>query len=334
MKLGIVYDGLQNFLEELREDWRAHFETSVYAFQPVKLPIASGRINPMLYRRSLGQFLNRNDVVFFEWAGENLVAASRMPHRAAIIARLHSGELFNQARLVDWNRVDWIVLISNAMQRKFNEMYPGHEAKTVVLPAGKSLTRFAPVLHPFGGKIAMLGHIIPVKRVYDMVLTMAELRDRGYDFTLYVGGQPKDDYINQRYYASVLGAVKKLGLSERVFFDGWVDPSAWLPDKDIFISHSSWEGQQNALIEAMACGCYCLSHFWDGAEEILPEEYLYTTTSRLVDKIIAYAKMPEADRRQHQTCQREIAVERFNGKDMITNYRALIEAVGKQAGKQ
>jgi glycosyltransferase involved in cell wall biosynthesis len=121
----------------------------------------------------------------------------------------------------------------------------------------------------------MLGNLLPIKRVYDMVLALAELRRRGYEFTLHVAGKPDEDFNNQRYYASLLSAIRKLELTERVVFHGWVDSALWLPAMDIYISNSFWEGQQNALIEAMAAGCYCLCHFWDGAEEILPEDYLF-----------------------------------------------------------
>jgi glycosyltransferase involved in cell wall biosynthesis len=332
MKLGVIYDGQRNFLEELIQDWQSAYETSVYAFDPVDFPVGKGRINPLLHLRSLKRFLDRCDVAFFEWAGENLVLASQMPHRAPVIVRLHSWELFHHARQVNWQGVERIVLVSKAMQRKFNEMYPGHAAKTVVLPAGKSLTRFTPTPHAFAGKIAMLGNLIPIKRVYEMVLALAELRRRGFEFTLHLGGKPDNDFNNQRYYASLCSAVEKLGLRERVIFDGWVDSTAWLPDKDIFISNSFWEGQQNALIEAMAAGCFCLSHFWDGAEEILPDEFLYTTETELVEKIINYAALTESAKRQRQETLRAIAVEKYNGEDSIAHYRALIDAVAKQPG--
>lgn len=331
MKLGIVYDGQRNFLEELLADWQARFDVSIYAFTPLTLPVASGRINPLLQRRSLKAFLNRNDVVFFEWAGENLAAASRLPHKARIVARLHSWELFHHAKRVNWSGVDQIVLVSQAMRRRFNAMYPGNEVRTAVLPAGKSLTRFAPAPHPFVGNLAMLGNILPIKRVYESVLALAELRRRGYLYTLHVAGKPDDEFNNQRYYASLLSAIEKLDLKEQVVFHGWVDSAAWLPGMDIFISNSYWEGQQNALIEAMASGCYCLSHFWDGAEEILPREYLYTGETALVEKIIAYAEFSGDEKRQRQEHLRAIAAEKFDLSESLRQYRALIESTGSPA---
>jgi glycosyltransferase involved in cell wall biosynthesis len=96
---------------------------------------------------------------------------------------------------------------------------------------------------------------------------------------------------------------------------------------DIFISNSYWEGQQNALIEAMAAGCYCLSHFWDGAEEILPQENLYTTEANLVKKILAYIALSEEEKEHCQNQIRAIAIEKYSLQGFIDRYRALIESV-------
>ena len=179
----------------------------------------------------------------------------------------------------------------------------------------------------FSKKIAMLGHIIPVKRVYEVILMLAELRGRGFDYTLHIGGQPKKDFVNQRYYASILEAIENLGLGQCIFFDGWVDPAKWLPKMDIFLSNSYWEGQQNALIEAMASGCYCLCHFWGGAEEILPAECLYSSETSMLEKIIQYSEMQNDEKRFWQNRMRSIAVKKFNLTDSVRKYRELIQSM-------
>lgn len=331
MKLGIIYDGQRNFLEELAADWQTHFDTSVFEYREINWPVAKGRINPRLYHMALKRFIDQQDVVFFEWVGAHLATASRLKPRRPIIARLHSWEIFHHAQQVNWNAVTRVVLVSEAMRRRFIELFPNHANKTVVLPAGKSLTRFAPVPHPFRGKLAMLGNIIPIKRVYEMVLTLAELRRQGHDFTLHLAGKPESGFNNQRYYASLVRAVEKLGLQEQVIFHGWVNSAEWLPEMDIFISNSYWEGQQNALIEAMACGCYCLSHFWDGAEEILPRENLYATDQELIEKIVTYSKMPEPGQQELKDCLRSLAVKKYDLADSLDRYRALISSTFQES---
>jgi glycosyltransferase involved in cell wall biosynthesis len=96
---------------------------------------------------------------------------------------------------------------------------------------------------------------------------------------------------------------------------------------DIFISNSFWEGLQTALIEAMASGCYCLSHFWDGADEVLPHENIYDTDSQLMLKLISYAELSENERARHKSRMREIARQKFDINDKKTVLRDLIESV-------
>jgi glycosyltransferase involved in cell wall biosynthesis len=330
MKLGVVYDDEHKiFLADLLTDWQDHFEVEIYDFKAIEFPVAKGRINPLLHRLSLKSFLNRQDVVFFEWVGENLVMASQLPHKAKLIARLHSWELFHYAKWVNWNTVDKVVLVSQAKKSQFNERYPGNEEKTIVLPAGKSLELFSPKPHSFNGKIGMLGYIIARKRVYDMVLALAELHRKGYQFTLHLAGKQKKGYNNEQYYASVIDLIEKLGLNEHVFFYGYVDSAEWLPEMDIYISNSYWEGQQNALIEAMAAGCFCLSHVWGGAEEILPIENLFTTEASLVEKILAYVGLSEIEKKGRQNQMRAIANEKYSLQGFIDRYHALLESVNR-----
>lgn len=332
MKLGVVLDGQKNFIEEMLTEWQTRYQTSVFSFQELALPIMRGRVNDLRHKIALKQFINRQDVAFIEWAGSNLVNASQMKLNTPIVARLHSWELFHHAQWVNWDAVANIILVSQAMRAKFVEMHPAQAAKTLVLPAGKLLTRFSPVEHPFQAKIAMLGNLLPIKRVYEMVLTLAQINRQGYSYTLHLGGLPDKNFNNQRYYASLQSAARKLGLQDQVVFHGWVQqPDVWLRDMDIVVCNSFWEGQPNALVEAMAAGCYCLSHFWDGADEILPEAYIYSTEGELIQKLIDYYDMPEADRQVHLARLRSIAVEKFDFARSEKKYREALEAAARSS---
>jgi glycosyltransferase involved in cell wall biosynthesis len=130
-------------------------------------------------------------------------------------------------------------------------------------------------------------------------------------------------------------AVEKLSLQDHVVFHGWVDDVAsWLQQIEIFISNSYWEGQQNALLEAMAAGCYCLSHFWDGAEEVLPPEYLYASDAELRQKIIDYWALSGEEKCKHRTRLPSIVKERFDVERMKTEIREIIEEVAAGSGSR
>lgn len=312
-KLGIfVGEDIWMFFEEIFADLATNYDTEIYKRKVYNTPILYGRLNRWSFREGIQSMLRRNDICFFEWASELLAAASHMPKQCAIITRLHSFELYEWAPQINWEAVDKIILVSRAMQKMFNDLYPDHSHKTTVIYNGRSLELFRPPdQRTFNFNLGMLCNISPIKRVYEVILMFYNLRQQGYKAHLFIAGKPgKGDF---RYTAAVYHLVEKLGLQNDVIFEGHVtDTPAWLQKIDILISNSFWEGQQVALLEGMASGCYCLSHFWAGAEEMLPPENLYITDVELQQKIIEYAEKPEVEKQHYQAQLRSIALEKFN----------------------
>lgn len=328
-KLGIfVGENMWTFFHEIYNDLQAHYQTELYKRKIYHTPLLYGRLNRWAARRQLRAMLRRNDVCFFEWASELLMRASHQPKECRIVTRLHSFELYEWAPKINWEVVDKIILVSRAMQRQFMTLYPAYAAKTAVVYNGRSLDTFAPLFpRNFSFRLGMLCHIKPIKRIYEVVLALYELRQRGYDATLSIAGEAQSAG-DRRYQAAIYRLVDKLKLREVVTFDGYVnDPPAWLRNIDIFISNSFWEGQQVALLEAMASGCYCLSHHWAGAEEMLPPENLYITEAELLEKIIAYYKMLPVEKQNAQKKLRANACEKFNIERTKAEIRQIIDAL-------
>ncbi|MEN6537582.1 MAG: glycosyltransferase family 4 protein [Bryobacteraceae bacterium] len=332
MNLGVIIDGTSPFIAEVLEDWRQAFHTECFEFTPLKLPFLGARVNEKRYRFSLQSFLRRNDVVFFEWAGKQLAYASRLKTNTPLVARLHSWELFGFANQIRWDAVSRVVLVSEAMRRKFVGRFPEQSAKTEVVYPGKSLSRFRARPNQFSGRIGMICDLNPVKRVYDMILTLYSLTKKGYDLTLHLAGGPTNDPESQRYQVSIERAVDHLNLRGRVVFHGWItDPALFLQGIDIFVSNSYWEGMQNALVEAMATGCYCLSHFWEGVEEVLPDRYIYVTSGDLEEKITAYCECSQDRKWAHQGELRTIVSDKFNMSAMLARMRGIVMQAGGAA---
>jgi glycosyltransferase involved in cell wall biosynthesis len=277
-----------------------------------------------MYREGIRSLLQSSDVCFFEWASELLAAASHMPKTAPIVTRLHSFELADWAHRINWDHVDKIIFVSEAIRRRFIDQYPAHTGKAVLVYNAISTKKFFPVQRQFDFSLGMLCAIAPIKRVYEAILVVKELRDLGYRPTLHIAGGPANGNYQHRYYLAVRRLVEKLDLQQAVKFYGHVDnPASWLQNIDIYISNSYWEGMQTSLLEAMATGCYCLGHFWDGVEEALPPDNIYASDTDLIQKLISYSQLADSERTKRKNQLVEIVCQKFN----LTNTKAMLREV-------
>lgn len=194
----------------------------------------------------------------------------------------------------------------------------------MVIHNGVSLERFHPISRYFGGNIGILGNLIPRKRVYDLLLTFRELVLQRNDLHLHIGGGLWPAY--EDYYFALQRLVDRLNLRDKVTFYGHIDnPMDWYHMIDIYISNSYSEGLQVSPIEAMASGCYCLIHNWEGADELVPDKYLFYTSNELMAKVLDYCKSSEAEKLEQRNIMRSIACDRFDLNKIKSRVMKVIE---------
>ena len=105
-------------------------------------------------------------------------------------------------------------------------------------------------------------------------------------------------------YGELEEALKKLaddlGVSNSVLFTGWCDnPYKYMKRADIFVFPSLFEGQPNAMIEALICGCPIVSTDCDyGPREILANGKYGILTKKLDGKIDNPLTTPLTDAEQ------------------------------------
>jgi glycosyltransferase involved in cell wall biosynthesis len=338
LRLGVMIEETWSFFHEIYADFQQHYETTLfrrrhfqqhYVFRRA-LPVFRTRVNDHLFRRDVGAFLRRNDVVFCEWASELLAAASRQPTTCPLVARLHRYELYQWADRINWDAVARVIVVSQAKRREFVARFPAHAAKAIVIPEAVSLSRFRSQIKPFAGNIGILCHLTPRKRVYELILAFADLIRLDDRFHLHIGGGRHERFGD--YYVALHDLVRELGLEERVTFYGHVaQPEEWYRRIDIFVSNSYSEGLQVSPLEAIASGCYCLSHRWAGAEEMLPAENLFYTNQELIERILAYAHRPQPQREEAIAALQAIIRERFDIARTTAQIRQVIDEVAAQA---
>ncbi|HMN29574.1 MAG TPA: glycosyltransferase family 4 protein, partial [Caldilineaceae bacterium] len=269
MRLGIANQETWGFFNDIYADLTQQYQTSLFRRRTWQLPVFHDRVNQYLFRADLQTFMRANDVVFFEWASELLAGATRLPKACGVVTRLHRYEMYQWVNRINWEAVDKIILVSQAKKREFTARFPEQASKIVVSGPSTSLEKFTPQPKAFGGDIGILCHLTPRKRVYDLILSFYELTQKQRGLHLHIAGGA--DPAFEDYYRALHHLVNELKLQEKVTFYGNVaEPWLWYPKIDIFISNSYSEGLQVAPMEAMASGCYCLSHRWEGAEELLP----------------------------------------------------------------
>ncbi len=330
MRVGVVNNETWAFLTEIYEDLEGYYPTSLFSWQVQHYPIFNERLNRLYLERKMGQFLRQNDVVFFEWSSELLSFATQLPKQSGIVTRLHRYEMYDLVKQINWDAVDKIILVSQAKKREFLSHFPDQASKIEVIFEAVDPDKFPFHPKPFSGNIGILCHLTPRKRVYELVLAFYELAQIQASLHLHVGGGPQPQHMD--YFEAIQDLVKALSLQEKVtFYDHVTEPSKWYQNIDIFISNSYSEGLQVAPMEAMASGCYCLSHHWNGAEELLPEPYLYYTDRQMQEKILAYCETTEKKKLQEKEMMRSIVCEKFNIHHTKEQIRSVIASVGQNS---
>jgi glycosyltransferase involved in cell wall biosynthesis len=327
MRLGVAIQETWGFFNEIYADFQKRYDVSVFDRRVWNLPVLRSRVNDLLYRHDLKQFMSKNDVVFFEWASELLVVATHLPKVSRIVTRLHRYEMYQWVDRVNWDLVDKIIVVSHAKKAEFQERFPAQAGKIIVSGPSTSLERFTPCPKTYGGDIGILCHLTPRKRVYDLIVAFYSLLQQRGDFHLHIGGGM--DPAFQDYYYALHSIVDDLGLRDKVTFYGNIqDTPAWYKNIDIFISNSYSEGLQVAPMEAMASGCYCLSHHWRGADELLPEENLYYTDEELIHRILDYCRMSDTQKQEQRKRMREWAEKNF---DIDQTIKQVVQAIEEAA---
>ncbi len=292
MKLGIVNNETWIFFRNIVEYLANQY--SVTVFKPINwpLPIMKQKASHYLLRQSLNKFINQNDVVLFEWASAMLMESSKLKTSvsAAFITRLHRYEMFTWVNQINWDAVNYIILDTEAMRKKLlakTNILP--ERAFVIPPIGIPLDKINDSPKTFRGNIGILATLHPRKRIYELILAFHSLLKDHPEYHLHIGGNSVPEH--QDYYESLIYLTQKLGIENKItFYNKVEDRWNWYDNMDIFVSNSYSEGMQVAPLEAATRGCYCVTHWWEGAEEIFDHDELFLKEIDFVEKIEKYSR--------------------------------------------
>lgn len=324
MKLGVAIEDTWDFFHEIYADFQAHHEVTLFKRRKTQSPIFHSRINQYYFENDLAALMNANDVVFFEWSSHLLVAASNMPKTCKIATRMHRFEINKWFPQINWDNVDLLIVVCEAKRREVLDRYPQLEKKIEVVYEATDSRKFVVPKKPYDGDIGILCHLTPRKRVYELILAFYDILQVNPTLKLHIGGGRH--VAHGDYDDALRDTVKRLGIQNNVTFYGHIDPiKEFYPNIDVFVSNGYSEGLQVSAVEAMACGRYILSHFWPGADELLPEEYLYFTNGQLTEKILKYHESPAEYKAQQLVYMRERMLDKFNIDKTKVAIRQMVE---------
>ncbi len=279
------------FLQHILEKFRTTFKvTSVEINSKTrKLPIPFRIYIPFKIQSYL-----RKDVIFVEWVGDILHHVTKRRRKGKVIARCHRGDYFENRGRINWQNVNKVIFVCYAMQKRFIEDYPEFKEKSTVVYNAINLEEFKDIKEKttFDGRIAILGNMLERKRIYDLVFAFKKLLEKDRGYTLHIGGKGTEYQTKM-----IQELVEKLELDDKVIIYGYVeDKNKWLNSMDVIVGNSVHESFHYMLHEGALCGCYPLSHFWDGVEEFLPQENIFSSQEDFVNKVIEISRMSKEEK--------------------------------------
>lgn len=134
-------------------------------------------------------------------------------------------------------------------------------SKSVIIPNPVHIQTEA--LHKKNKKIVTAGRLSAEKNHKMLINAFQKIKAEHPDYCLYIYGEGvlRNELEKQ---------VKELCLESSVFLPGNVDNlHEQMADAEIFVLSSNYEGQSNALVEAMMMGIPCISTRYDGVTELI-----------------------------------------------------------------
>jgi len=327
-KVALIVDD-ENFFGPFKEAAEGRFQVRTVA-RPSKIDqprnvkdlmwVASDRVGSLTHVTKMHAWA---DLVFYEWASRMLIRGSKKSGKAKVATRLHRHELWSFADKINWDNVDAVVFVCEAMERRFRKMVPDYGGTTRVIWNYVDIERYSPPKKRMTTMtMGILGGVLPRKRVYEAILAFSEARKSVPGLRLKVAGR----WWYPEYNDAVRELVKKLELQDVVQLEGFVDDILeWYRSLDIILSFSHHESTHLTLFEGMSTGCMPLAHFWDGVEEFLPAERIFSSESDFVGKVKSYYDLSEGERRRISDDGRKLMLSRYSGKKQIEEFVQFLE---------
>ena len=179
---------------------------------------------------------------------------------------VHNFRLKRELRLADR-----VIAVSPAVGARAESLFPDADV-TVVQNFGP--LRISPVREAFGDPpvLGAFGRLHTNKGLDLLIEAAAILKRRRCAFRIKIAGDGPED-------AALKALARRLDVSDRIDFLGWLDPTDFFPQIDVLVSSSRVEPFGLVVIEAMAAGVPVIATAIDGPDHILQHGLLGALTA-------------------------------------------------------
>lgn len=217
------------------------------------------------------------NICWFEWCDELVAYGSRLPISSykKIICRLHRYEAFSDhINNVVWENIDKVIFVSDHIKSTVVKKVNLPESKCIVVLNGINNVKFDCQKRSRGYNLAWIGYLNLRKNPVLVLQYLYELVKKDNRYKLHIAGSFQDEPL-QQYMEDI---IDRLGLNDNVIQYGYMPNdrmNEWLKDKNYIVTGSIAEGHPVGVMEAMSCGLKPVIHYFPGAEEFYPHDYIY-----------------------------------------------------------
>jgi len=282
------------------------------------------------------KFSDWADIIFCEWALGNAEWYSKNKRDdQLLVVRLHMQEIRERLSFlwkINWDAVDCLVLICPHAHAWMVDEFKGLKNKSLVIynPIDTLGTFNLPKNQNVEFNLGLVGIVPKLKRFDLAVEILDELKKNDSRFTLHLKGRRPEDYSwmlsrkkEMAWYRSVYEKIDSCPYRDSVIFDPHgPDMPQWYSLIGFVLSTSDCEGSHQAIAEGMAAGCIPVIRDWDGADQLYPDKYVFSSPPEASQAILHWKSSAEIYQREVQFC-REYAHEKFEQEIVCDQLEAL-----------
>ena len=227
-----------------------------------------------------------------------------------------------------YNWTDVIVPNSYSQARSIERNYPNLYSKVKTITNFTDTDFFSPTTCRENSdcvKILVVGRIVEQKNVILFINAISKLVEKGVNVSVDWYGVP----YYKEYYDTCMNEKEKLKVDCLTFHSHSSDVRSLYRNADVFCLPSLYEGYPNVVCEAMSCGLPILcSNVCDNPNivEHGVNGFLFDPKDMndIVEKILLFVSLPEAERLAMGVKSRDIAIEKFSKITFLEKYESIL----------